>query len=116
MKMYLAGPEPHLDFSRGSLECVNTTSSGIEIRTIGLCLIRGDTTASIEVFIPVTVGLLVRSDSIFSCQGSVPASGRKYLPSLVAIRCHGAIGSRMERDTIRADIVDSLDYIDFPVG
>ena len=49
----------------------------------------------------------------YSGEGSV---GGDYLPSLAAIRYHGAVGSCMERDTIRTDVVDSFDYIDFTVG
>jgi len=72
---------------------------------------------------PVTVRQLVRPNSeliiifmsgfSYSAEGSV---GGNYLPSLAAIRCHGAVGSRMERDTIRTDVVHSFDYIDFTVG
>ena len=61
----LAGPEPGLNFGGGSLQCVNTAPSGIEIRTIGVWFLRGDTTASIEVCMPVTVGQVVHPSSIY---------------------------------------------------
>jgi len=115
--MYLAGPEPHLDFGRRSFHCVNTAPSGIEIRAVGFRLVRGDTAASIEVCTPVTIGQRIRSKRHFVCvRFSLCVGGDYCLPSLVTTRCHCAIGGRMEGDTIRADVVDSLDYVDFTVG
>ena len=42
-----------------------------------------------------------------------PSVGADRLPRLSTIRCHGATGGRMKRDSIRAD---SLDYIDSTMG
>jgi len=64
-EVYLAGPEPRFDFGGGSFEGVHTAPSGVKIRAVGLWLIRGDTTAGIEVCMPVTVGQPVCPKSIF---------------------------------------------------
>lgn len=115
--MHLAGPEPRLNFGGGSFQCVNTTPSGIEIRTIGLWLIRGDTATSIEVCAPVTVGQIVHpSSNIYISDSVLPSVGGDCLPSLVATGRHGAIGGRMECYAIRADVVDTLDYVDLTAG
>jgi hypothetical protein len=72
--MHLAGPEPRLDFGGGPFHCVNTAPSGIEIRAIGVRLIRGDTAASIGVCMPVTIGQLIRSNSIIYVRFSLSFS------------------------------------------
>ena len=78
--MHLAGPEPRLDFGGGSFQCINTTPSGIEIRTVGLWLIRGDTAASIEVSTPVTVGQIVHPSSKVYISDPVLVSGEIAYP------------------------------------
>jgi len=79
-EMYLAGPEPHLDFGAGSFHCVNTTPSRIEIRTIGVWFTRGDTAASIEICMPVTVCQLVRPSSISFGQSQSQRKGEIVYP------------------------------------